>query len=143
MENRNQALDGLTGITLAQKVTSMRKYLKALFLENQSELEFEDWMYLLPFSEHSQLDQTLYSQIIGRDKTITAKLIKRYEEEGLLKRSINSKDARQRIITFTAKGKRLHAKFANIVIEADLHFTSGLTRAEIGQLHYLLSKIQN
>lgn len=119
----------LLGISLADTLVAMKRYLLMSFEQNHSAITFEEWMNLRPLLDQAltQRDLAFY---LGKDKTTVSRLLDDWEKRKLVRRVPHKTDGRTKLIEMTSTARRIHQHLAGLVSKADLKFCSLLNKKE-------------
>jgi DNA-binding MarR family transcriptional regulator len=82
------------------------------------------------------------SQIIGVDKGAMSRTVAALQRRGLLQVTVDAADARQRVIQFTAAGKRLHQRVMALALERERQMYAIFSDAELVTLSALLKRFR-
>jgi MarR family transcriptional regulator, organic hydroperoxide resistance regulator len=108
------------------------------------ELTAEHWGVMINLSENKTANQTDLCKCLGKDKTKITRVIDQMESEGLVKRSFDSKDRRNKLVSLTAKGNKIREKLVPVVKENILdEATKNFTSKELADLKKLLNKLHD
>ena len=92
-------------------------------------------------SENSGINQTLLSQVTGRDKSSITPALKRLEKQGYIKRERSSTDGRAILLSITETGQQSLAKLAEHARAHDAELDRIVGEAHKPLLLYLLDRI--
>lgn len=87
------------------------------------------------------LNQNTIADELGIDKATMVKLIDQLEKMKYVRRTVDPKDRRGKIIDITALGQKKFEEMAKVITEHGENFLSPLTKAERAELHKLLLKL--
>lgn len=79
---------------------------------------------------HEQPSQRRLAEHAGTDEMMTSQVLRTLEERGLLRRERDPHDARVRVISPTARGKRLARRAIDVVEAADAEFFEPVSRRQ-------------
>jgi DNA-binding MarR family transcriptional regulator len=96
-------------------------------------------MYVLGYE--SVLTAQQAARIVGLDKAAISRTLATLERRGLVKTSVDSNDARRRVIQFTASGKELHRRLLAVIREREERLVSIFSAEEIRTLSRLLKRL--
>ncbi|RYJ07231.1 MAG: MarR family transcriptional regulator [Actinomycetales bacterium] len=100
-----------------------------------------DWFVLAALDNGQQHTQLELSRMVCVDKTTLIGVLDRLEKLGLMVRTADPKDRRVRIPQITAKGRKVHAKFAQARDAAEARVLDGMSCEQRGQLLDLLARV--
>lgn len=110
MTKRNVNLEDSFGYILGRAARTMGAHINRRFEKVGFEITCEQWSILVSLWQHDgQTQQELAGQTC-KDKTSMTRLIDTMERHGLVKRTANDKDRRQKRIVLTAKGRAMYSK---------------------------------
>ena len=108
---------------------------------DQSDLGPGQFAMLTIISENSGINQTLLSQVTGRDKSSITPALKRLEKQGYIKRERSSTDGRAILLSMTETGQQSLAKLAEHARAHDAELDRIVGEAHKPLLLYLLDRI--
>jgi DNA-binding MarR family transcriptional regulator len=100
------------------------------------------YLFLLSLSHNEGVTQEEMSCKLFIDKGTTAKAIKRLEDEGYVKRSVDDKDKRAYKVYLTEEGRKVTAEISEVLHDWNDILTSGFTEEEKGIALNLLQRMQ-
>jgi DNA-binding MarR family transcriptional regulator len=99
------------------------------------------YLFLLSLSHNEGVTQEEMSCKLFIDKGTTAKAIKRLEDEGYVKRSVDDKDKRAYKVYLTEEGRKVTAEISEVLHDWNDILTSGFTEEEKGIALNLLQRM--
>ena len=82
------------------------------------------------------------SQIMGIDKGATSRALAVLERRGLVTVTVDSADARQRVIELTAAGRQLRDRLMTVLLEREKRLTAVFSAEEVATLSNLLQRLR-
>lgn len=104
-------------------------------------LTYTQYIAMMALWEHNSLSVSELGMMLFLDSGTLTPMLKKMENEGLIKRERLNSDERKVIITLSAKGAKLHDIIGNVPDE--MSNCVGLEMAEAMQLYTLLHKLIN
>ena len=96
---------------------------------------------LVQLHENPGIDQHTLAERLALDRTTTSTTVFRLEREGLIKRDVNGRDRRARILRLAPPGKALYSSHRPKAQAAQQRVLSVLTPAERKQLVELMTRV--
>ncbi len=110
MSKKNVQLEDSFGYLLGRAARTLGAHINRRFDAIGIEITCEQWSILISlWQKDGQTQQELASQTC-KDKTSMTRLIDTMERHGLVKRTANKKDRRQKCIVLTAKGRQAYGR---------------------------------
>jgi DNA-binding MarR family transcriptional regulator len=100
---------------MARASRALGNRLQSVFAKVGYDLTVEQWIILLVLSGRNGQFQQQLADITSKDKTSMTRLIDGMEKRGLVKRSPDTVDRRQKRICLTSRGKQLRQKLIPLV----------------------------
>lgn len=97
---------------------------------------------LFSLSRKKTMTMTELSQKINRDKSTMTALARKLEKKGLVKISASENDARAKVVSLTAKGKKYNEATSLVSRELSKKFYAGFSPKEKRQFVDFLSRIE-
>jgi len=107
---------------------------------NQTDLDVLATLYTLGENEYTLSPTTLYEKLLFSSGGMT-KILKKLENDGLIRRIENDKDKRSKLVQLTSKGKEKALEALNDVLTLEDKYFSKLDENEREVLTKLLHKI--
>ena len=85
------------------------------FRESKLDVKIEEWITLAYLNEHSDKNQIQLGDLLMQDKTAVTRLLDVLEEKKQIKRIIDKRDKRNRIVKITPDGKKAYLKILPVV----------------------------
>ena len=101
------------------------------FLGHGLELTPEQWVVLVRLWQKDGQTQSALSQSTLRDAPTMSRILDSMEKSGLVTRTVDSKDARTRIVALTREGKGLKKKLSPIAKTIVDRLESGISEADL------------
>ncbi|NOR57263.1 MAG: MarR family transcriptional regulator [Sulfurimonas sp.] len=98
---------------------------------------------LMQIYKGETLTQKEIAKFINADEPSTARLMNRLEEKSCIKRTVDEKDKRKKVISLTQEGKALLNELLPYALEVNDNHTSKLSEEEEKTLYELLLKVIN
>lgn len=124
-------------------ISIFNRYGKQLLDEGLKDLAL-DWRELvvvLVLAEVPAISQTRLSPFLQTDKANVTKILKVMEEKGLIHRSADEADQRNKICRLTAEAQDLLPELKRIMAQWEAHCFQGLSREELAEFQRLSEKI--
>ena len=115
MPNRNSQLEDSFGYILGRAARTMGSYINRRFDTLGMEMTCEQWSILVSLWQKDAQTQQELAQQTCKDKTSMTRLIDTMEKHGLVKRTANSQDRRQKRIILTTKGRKLYNRVVKVM----------------------------
>jgi DNA-binding MarR family transcriptional regulator len=114
----------------------------SLFLEETGKLGVTNRQYgiLFVLKHRPDIDQISVANLLGLDRSTTGMVLKKLEADGLVARSIDTRDRRRHSLRLTAPGKRLLSQLAKPAQRAQARVLSAFTPGEQELFLELLGK---
>ena len=110
MSKRNPQLEESLGYILGRAARTLGAFINRRFDALGIEITCEQWSILVSlWQKDGQTQQEIASQTC-KDKTSMTRLIDTMERHGLVKRTANDKDRRQKRIVLTDKGRKIYGR---------------------------------
>ncbi len=110
MSKQNVQLEESLGYILGRAARTLGAYINRRFDALGIEITCEQWSILVSlWQQDGQTQQEIASQTC-KDKTSMTRLIDTMERHGMVKRTANAKDRRQKCIVLTDKGRKVYGK---------------------------------
>ncbi len=119
---------------------SLTGYAKNL-LEPYNLAPEQNFIMLVLWNHKNGISQNEIAELLNKDKTNIARMIKTLEIKGLIKRRVNDIDKRSFEVYLTEKGSELRSTIIPITVEANKQIIKGLTKEELDEVKRLLLKI--
>ncbi len=139
MEAKNYNLNDSLGYIINVLSLNMKQKLDAK-LKNRKVTVHQFGILLLIFKKSTLTQKEIANQTNG-DEPATARLMNRLEEKGCIKRVVDKKDKRKRLVSLTAEGNTLLNELLPYAQEINESLTSVLDDAEKKTLFALLTKV--
>lgn len=101
----------------------------------------EQWFVLYMIKRTEGMTQNEMSALIGREKSNTARIIKRMSDKGLIMRKRDVKDSRAKRLYLTLEGERILVELIEIASKSKEEVTAFLGDEDTESLKILLKKI--
>jgi DNA-binding MarR family transcriptional regulator len=124
---------------MTKNMESLGRYISILYRSGKMYInnKFEkynigngQYLFLLSLSHNEGVTQEEMSCKLFIDKGTTAKAIKRLEDEGYVKRSVDDKDKRAYKVYLTEEGRKVTAEISEVIHDWNDILTSGFTEEE-------------
>jgi DNA-binding MarR family transcriptional regulator len=122
---------------------NMRRFMQQKFREHDIDLTYEMHQIMACLWKKDGIKQQELADLTLKDKASMTFLIDNLAKRGLVKRSEDSKDRRNKLIYLTPKGKQLGKKVEPWVIELFGFAGSGLKIDEIRQCIKIVEKMRD
>jgi MarR family transcriptional regulator, lower aerobic nicotinate degradation pathway regulator len=96
---------------------------------------------LIVLNARGAMTQTQLARLVGIDRSTTALVVRKLEEDGLVRRTTASDDKRRKILKLTAAGRKLLVSAVEPAERAKFRLLSALTKQEGATLVRLLEKL--
>ncbi|TWT10236.1 MarR family winged helix-turn-helix transcriptional regulator [Reyranella sp. CPCC 100927] len=96
---------------------------------------------LVALAHHAGVDQNTVASLVALDRSTAGNVIVRLERRGLIVRAVNPADHRGRLLSLTAKGRKLVAAMDDAVRRTQQRFLATLDPAEQAQFITFLRRI--
>jgi MarR family transcriptional regulator, lower aerobic nicotinate degradation pathway regulator len=96
---------------------------------------------LIVLNARGAMTQTQLARLVGIDRSTTALVVRKLEEDGHVRRTTASNDKRRKILKLTAAGRKLLVSAVEPAERAKLRLLSALTKQEGATLVRLLEKL--
>jgi DNA-binding MarR family transcriptional regulator len=135
---------------MTKNMESLGRYISILYRSGKMYInnKFEkynigngQYLFLLSLSHNEGVTQEEMSCKLFIDKGTTAKAIKRLEDEGYVKRSVDDKDKRAYKVYLTEEGRKVTAEISEVLHNWNDILTSGFTEEEKGIALNLLQRM--
>ena len=120
-------------------VYSYREYMGDLLRDNEVSLAEAPFLIRLRFSDNTT--QMELTKLFKVSKGYTAKLLRRFEDNGWVKREEDPKNRRKKIVNLTPEGVKNTDEFIGLLDTWENKVSSGLSDVEISVLKNLLFKL--
>lgn len=100
------------------------------------------YMYLVSLCENEGVSQEQLGEIVGINKSTTAKIIAQLEAEGHVRREADPADKRGYKLYPTQKAKDIYPLVIDILDQWNEHLTEGLSKEERKTLFELMSRVE-
>ena len=123
-------------------IRRMQQISVSVFIEETGKLRVTNrqWGILFLLSHRPGIDQTLVANLLGLDRSTTAMVVKKLEDDGLVVRSMDVRDRRRHNLQLTGSGKRLLSQLAKPARRAQTRLLSVFTPRERTLFLQLLDK---
>ena len=120
-------------------VYSYREYMGDLLRDNEVSLAEAPFLIRLRFSDN--ITQMELTKLFKVSKGYTAKLLRRFEDNGWVKREEDPKNRRKKIVNLTPEGVKKTDELIGLLDTWENKVSSGLSDVEISVLKNLLFKL--
>ena len=120
-------------------VYSYREYMGDLLRDNEGSLAEAPFLIRLRFSDNTT--QMELTKLFKVSKGYTAKLLRRFEDNGWVKREEDPKNRRKKIVNLTPEGVKKTDELIGLLDTWENKVSSGLSDVEISVLKNLLFKL--
>ncbi|MGN0093073.1 MAG: MarR family winged helix-turn-helix transcriptional regulator [Methanobrevibacter sp.] len=120
-------------------VYSYREYMGDLLKDNEVSLTEAPFLIRLRFSDNTT--QMELTKLFKVSKGYTAKLLRRFEDKGWVKREEDPKNRRKKIVNLTPEGVKKTDELITLLDTWENKVSSGLSDVEISVLKNLLFKL--
>ena len=120
-------------------VYSYREYMGDLLRDNEVSLAEAPFLIRLRFSDNTT--QMELTKLFKVSKGYTAKLLRRFEDNGWVKREEDPKNRRKKIVNLTPEGVKKTDELIGLLDTWENKVSSGLSDVEISVLKNLLFKL--
>lgn len=100
------------------------------------------YMYLVSLCENEGVSQEKLGEIVGINKSTTAKVIAQLEAEGYVRRESDQEDKRGYKLYPTQKAKDVYPKIVKVLDQWNEHLVDGFTKEEQKTLFELMSRVE-
>lgn len=123
-------------------IRRMQQISVSVFIEETGKLKVTNrqWGILFLLSHRPGIDQTSVANLLGLDRSTTAMVVKKLEDDRLVVRSMDARDRRRHSLELTGSGKRLLAQLAKPARRAQKRLLSVFTPRERTLFLQLLDK---
>jgi DNA-binding MarR family transcriptional regulator len=123
-------------------IRRMQQISVSVFIEETGKLRVTNrqWGILFLLTHRPGIDQASVADLLGLDRSTTAMVVKKLEDDGLIVRSINVRDRRRHSLQLTRSGKRLFSQLAEPARRATKRLLAVFTPRERTLFIHLLDK---
>lgn len=115
MSEEFYSLNDSIGYNVRHFTRALRVQILNNFRENKLDVKIEEWITLAYLNEHSDKNQIQLGDLLMQDKTAVTRLLDVLEEKKQIKRIIDKRDKRNRIVKLTSEGKKAYLKILPVV----------------------------
>lgn len=128
-------------------VRNFTKSLRTRILENLKkagiEINIEEWIALAFLNRYDDKNQQQLGSLLMQDKTAVTRLVDLMERNGLVRRKIDPKDKRNKIILLTNEGRELYEKIVPYVEKTIDQANKGINDADLELVKSTLIKMNS
>lgn len=131
------------GLTLGPLLSMIGKAMRVLLKEKGISYSLEQ-LYILTVvrdSEEVVVQQDL-AETLGKDKSFILRIVDSLENDGLIRRIVDSNDRRRNILEVTYLGNQLVNRFYEIEWKVTEVFFNGISEEEIDAYYRVIAKIR-
>ncbi|MGJ4930515.1 MarR family winged helix-turn-helix transcriptional regulator [Bradyrhizobium sp. HKCCYLS2038] len=104
-------------------------------------LSRQEWRILAALGEQPQLPTKQIGRLTTLDKMNVSRAMQGLEARGIVSRSRDPEDGRERIVTLTAAGRALYRKIVPHALARETDLLDVLTREEVATLNAVIDKL--
>lgn len=125
--HKNESLPYMT----REAARGLSRIMNKVFREEGLEISSEQWTVLINLWEKDGISQQELSDVAGKDKTSTTRLIDALEKKNIVVRTADNNDRRKKLIYLTEKGRNLKADIIPIVLKLIEIIMTGISDSEM------------
>lgn len=115
MSEEFYSLNDSIGYNVRHFTRALRVQILNNFRESKLDVKIEEWITLAYLNENSDNNQIQLGDLLMQDKTAVTRLLDVLEEKKQIKRIIDKRDKRNRIVKLTPEGKKAYLKILPVV----------------------------
>lgn len=104
-------------------------------------LSRQEWRILAALGEQSRLPTKEIGRLTTLDKMNVSRAMQSLEARGIVERSRDPQDGRERIVTLTAAGRALYRKIVPYALAREADLLDVLTPSEVATLNVVIDKL--
>lgn len=124
------SLNDSIGYNVRHFTRALRVQILNNFRENKLDVKIEEWITLAYLNEHSDKNQIQLGDLLMQDKTAVTRLLDVLEEKKQIKRIIDKRDKRNRIVKLTSEGKKAYLKILPVVEKTIAQAKAGVSEKD-------------
>ena len=130
MSEEFYSLNDSIGYNVRHFTRALRVQILNNFRENKLDVKIEEWITLAYLNEHSDKNQIQLGDLLMQDKTAVTRLLDVLEEKKQIKRIIDKRDKRNRIVKLTSEGKKAYLKILPVVEKTIAQAKAGVSEKD-------------
>ena len=111
------------------------------FLGEGLEITPEQWIVLVQLWNQDAQTQSALSELTLRDRPTMSRIIDTMEKSGLVERTVDTQDARTRLVKLTRVGKSLQAKLVPVAKDIVSRLEAGISERDLETTHRTLARM--
>ena len=141
--NKKYILEESIGFVVRNFTKALRDKILDNFKSSGYNINIEVWITLAYLNRFEDKNQQELGTLLLQDKTAVTRLVSSMEDDGLIKRVIDEKDKRNKLLHLTKNGKDLYSKLV-VEVEKTLNLAFvGIDNEEVEKTKQTLLKMQN
>ena len=133
--------DGSFGHVLGRTSRAMLNMLQKMFTAAGHDITVEQWTLLINIRNAGNQSQQQIAETVYRDKTTVTRLAGGLERKGLIRRTADAADRRQKQVEITEKGLRLLRELKPLALDAQQKALNNLPKDKLGLCRDVLVRI--
>lgn len=127
MSEEFYSLNDSIGYNVRHFTRALRVQILNNFRDSKLDVKIEEWITLAYLNEHSDKNQIQLGDLLMQDKTAVTRLLDVLEEKKQIKRIIDKRDKRNRIVKLTPEGKKAYLKILPVVEKTIAQAKAGIS----------------
>ena len=121
---------------------ALRERLSADFKENDFDISIDEWVALSFLNRFDDKNQQQLGELLLQEKTAVTRLLDCMQKEGIIEKTVDKDDKRNKIIRLTEKGKECYKNVVPVVEKAISDAQFGISPEEIESAKLIIRKMR-